>query len=210
MRNFMDPTMMRSPPLGTTPMKVPTTRPAIIIQAPSRDKQKQNSQNPPSQQNSQNSPYSQYNNAAPASIPTLYVNLQRCPHSNDLLFSVTHMLKIQVNVVDVSREAPPPWLPGTPTFVHDRSVYCGDNAFQFAESYASTVNESQQKSVIEVIAEGGTPAARKSVGGKGGRGKGGTSLSNAFKPVTVEDDGEIEAKYAETTDAKLQRMMAGR
>ena len=209
----MDPSPMRVPPNGTLPIKVPTTRPAMIIQAPSRDKQRENSANSQSAQNSQSAPpYNQYNGGgdAPASIPTLYVNLQRCPHSNDLLFSVTHRLKIQVNVVDVSRETPPPWLPGTPTFVHDRSVYCGDNAFQFAESYASSINESQQKSVVEVIAQGGTPA-RKSVGGKGGKGKGGgTSLSNAFKPVTVEDDGDLESKYAESTDAKLQRMMAGR
>ncbi|CAN0100348.1 unnamed protein product, partial [Phaeothamnion confervicola] len=149
----------------------------------------------------------------PEDVPTLYVNLQRCQHSNDLLFAVTHQYKLHVNVVDVSREIPPSWLPGTPTFVHGRSVFCGDGAFAFAQSFADSVAQSNgvQKSIAAVIAEGGVPTSQKRVGGKkASRGAVGTSITDAFKPVTEQDENAITERYAESTDARLQRLMSSR
>ena len=131
---------------------------------------------------------------------TVYTNSGVCPHGEALL---AEMKGCAFNHVDVSQCKAPSWLPGTPTVVHNNSVYCGDTAFAFVQSFDLPKSGQPDTTPHAVETPPANPFSKHAPDNHAGCG-----LSKAFAPPeVVEVD---ESKFAESTDDAMQRLLAGR
>ncbi|CAM9703101.1 unnamed protein product [Ectocarpus sp. 6 AP-2014] len=129
----------------------------------------------------------------PNDMITVYTNSAVCAHGTALLAEIEGCL---FNHVDISQQQPPSWLPGTPTVVHNNSVYCGDNAFAFVQNFDLPKSTQRQPSAD---AKFSLNTADSSFG---------CGLSKAFAPpAVIEVD---ESQFTESTDDAMQRLLAGR
>ncbi|CAM9208242.1 unnamed protein product [Pylaiella littoralis] len=144
--------------------------------------------------------------AKPVADLTMYVNLSACRHSVDLVRDMRDVHRVPCTVIDISSGANiPSWLKGTPSIVIGTNVYCGDTAFQLAESI--TVSREQE----ELPLSKGASSFADIVSGKGGkRSEKGCGLSDAFCQPTQISEEEAEQKYSSSVDDAMTRLLQGR
>jgi len=181
-------------------MEIPR-RPPVIVRAPEREKATDDKLLMDSSATPGVSPnlYSYIGkDQPPKSTPediTVYTNSTVCKHSHDLLQTLSGR---SYQHVDISKSKPPSWLPGTPTLVHKNNVYCGDAAFAFVDSYDVPKITNDREATTSK-----NPFAKRVADDTAGCG-----LSQAFAPPPVVD--VDEAKFAESTDDAMQRLLASR
>ncbi len=185
-------------------MNIPQ-RPPIMVRAPERDAK--NDKKMSASETSVNPALLSYMGAGNSEVKiefTLYTNSSKCKYGEQLL-KIAREKKFTFEHIDVSKVAPPEWLPGTPTLVHENNVYCGDAAFGFIDNFTSQ-QDSTQPALAAVAIEPEQPTnpfAKKMSDDSAGCG-----LSKAFAPPPAEE--VDESKFSESTDQAMQRLLAGR
>ena len=183
-------------------MEIPR-RPPVIVRAPEREEKQNEKKVMDSSDAGGVSPdlYSYINKTAakPKHDITVYTNTGVCKHGPALLAA---MWSHDFNHIDVSQTKPPSWLPGTPTLVYKKSVYCGDAAFAFVQTFElpKSVPASDGPALGKAPVN---PFSKKISDDSAGCG-----LSSAFAPPPVVD--VDESKFSESTDDAMQRLLAGR
>lgn len=142
---------------------------------------------------------------------TIFVNSSECRHSVDLLRDIRDVHRVPCTVVDISNGAEiPSWLKGTPSIVVGTDVYCGDTAFQLAESIFINHANTSPHPTGENTVSGALPFA-DIISGKGGKSKDrGCGLSEAFCAPTQISEEEAQAKYSGSVDDAMARLMQAR
>lgn len=120
----------------------------------------------------------------------IFTRVDVCPYSKQLL-QLAHERQIKFANHDLSNDSPPSWLPGTPTVVDNRDVYCGDAAFSFIESISISKDSEDLKKIQNPVRDGI-----------------GCGLSQAFMPPTKEEVNESD--FNVSTDDMVARVLAGR
>lgn len=174
-------------------MRVPA-RPGFIIRAPEKEKSKDTQ----SQMDSSSGSSVISSEVVPqvagstgnSSRFVVYINTGVCPHSDDII-SLAQAKGLIFDKIDVSQATPPSWLPGTPSVVHDKNVYCGDAAFGFVEGLQTRVT---QPPLIKGRIKSESP---------------GCGIKAAFAPPMQTDAGD-ESQFNVSTDDMMQKLLAGR
>lgn len=167
-------------------MNVPR-RPAIIMSPPSTQGKKHAKDTTNPQQ------VDTVAASKPNDMITVYTNSAICAHGTALLEEIKGCV---FNHVDISQQQAPSWLPGTPTVVHNNSVYCGDNAFEFVQSFDLPKSGQGQSSGAATFSQNSADSSL------------GCGLSKAFAaPEVIDVD---ESQFTESTDDAMQRLLAGR
>lgn len=173
-------------------MSIPN-RPGIIIREPERERKRD--QKPSKMDSSIGSKIDpsivENMKPKPQNIFTIFTNFSKCKYSQEILdFATERHLPFQHR--DVDSETAPNWLPGTPSVVYGDSVYCGDSAFKFVQSFENIPSEPEKPSTKGKIKDNTL----------------GCDFASAFSaPKEISDN---DKKYELSTDEMMQRLLQGR
>lgn len=191
-------------PSTNNPIPAPV-RLAPIIRAPDREEAASNHARPGQRTK-------HLARSEPESVFTVFVNSAVCPHSVSLMNDIRNVHRIPCTVIDVADgKNVPPWLYGTPSIVVGTDVYCGDTAFDFVASMASSVNQRQGSKGSDNLH---APSFQDIVAGKAAqkeRGDGiGCGLTNAFSPPVQISEEEAQRKHSGSVDDAMAKLMQAR
>lgn len=187
-----------------TPMPM-QVRLAPVIRAPDREEKNMQRQSMQARPNLGPGP-----GPGPGPDFTIYVNSSECRHSVELLRNIRDVHRVPCTVIDISNGANiPSWLKGTPSIVVGTDVYCGDTAFQIAESIfvnqhtaSHPIGETSvlgASSFTDILSEKGRKSEQKGCG-----------LSEAFSQPRHILEGEAEKKYSGSVDDAMAKLMQSR
>ncbi|AAR26917.1 FirrV-1-B42 [Feldmannia irregularis virus a] len=126
----------------------------------------------------------------------IYTHCKRCKYSREIMtLSAELGVEHRVQFIDLDKNPPPTWLPGTPSLVCGNDVYCGDAAFKYVENMQRSTAAAEPSKAM---------TGQPSVASKG------LGLSQAFAPVPSAVSDDDESRPMISTNDMMNRLLAER